>query len=95
MGMLPNAAWDSVKKLACHASAVYSEKLGGAGSERAKGFDQLARDSMQLKKFFRPGRKARIDEIETETNLSREVLRPLMKLAGLIHERDCHWTLPG
>jgi len=94
-GVAGSAAYDLLKALCLHTAAGFRKRLGGGGTQRAEAFEQLAKDSEQLKRFFEATLKARIREIEEGTGLNREKLYPLMKIAGLRHQRrgdPCYWT---
>jgi hypothetical protein len=58
------------------------------------GSNQIGDDAETLKEFFQKVPKARIEEIELATGVSRDKIHPLLKLAGLNHHRRgtaCYW----
>lgn len=96
-GILGNAAYDLLKRMCIDAAERFENKLGEKARERAAGFRHLAADADKIKAFFGQHQKARIEEIERETGISRERIYPLMKLAGSKHYRrddPCYWETP-
>lgn len=96
-GVVGNAAYDLVKHLCRQAAKKWRTILGSGASERGTGFSRIAADTEKLKTFFSGAGRARIPEIESGTGVPREKLYPLMKLAGLRHQRrgdPCWWEMP-
>jgi hypothetical protein len=96
-GVIGNAAYDLLKSLCHYVASKFQEKFGEKAHQRAASFKQIGDDAEVLKTFFQGIPKARIEEIEQATKLSREKIYPLLKLAGLNHYRrgtPCYWELP-
>jgi hypothetical protein len=92
-----NAAYDLLKNMCSYVATLLEEKLGEKAITRASSFKQIGSDAESLKSFFQKNPKARIEEIERETGISRERIHPLLKLAGFNHYRrgtPCYWELP-
>lgn len=95
-GVLGNAAYDLPKTMCIGVAERFENTLGAQARERATGFRQLAADAEKIKSFIGQKQRARIEDIERETGISRERIYPLMKLAGLKHYRrndPCYWEM--
>jgi hypothetical protein len=96
-GVIGNAAYDLLKALCATTAGLFESKLGKRASARAKSFRQIGDDCDKLKSFFVKNHKARITEIENSTGIPREKIYPLLKIAGLRHQRRgevCYWSIP-
>ena len=93
-GVVGNAAYDLLKKTCSFIAVQLEQKLDEKARERITSFKQIGDDAESLKGFFQKVPKARIEEIEKMTGISRDKIHPLLKLAGLNHHRrdtPCYW----
>lgn len=97
-GVVGNAAYELLRNLCVYVAEQYKTRLHEKARSRGDSFQQIADDIGKIQTFFREKPRARIAEIESATDVPREKIYPIMKIAGLNHcrrgDNTCYWELP-